>query len=377
MGNLEFNSQNVTRLLRLANSTTPWQSNSQTPIQIVQAGYVRDLFVYLTGATTTTTNPATLLDNWAPWGVIGNFQVNSNVQAGIINLSGIATYWLDSMLYGLEHMGNTIDTTLVTGTGVVAGQLTTLYSVPSATGAGTLSLPYFIPLAQKISTLDGYVGIWDLQDPSIQMTLLYTPQTSSVATPFSIQEGAAATGTGLFTQTGATGVTLTTPTMLVTRIMYDPPVDPREDPDFGYVHSYYEETWNTGLAGSKIVNWRALANSGYITRLLFGLFDSGPATGIPDSQGSGANFINFTVGNNAPVYVETVQESRYRQSWELGHFLPQGVFYLDFLGQDLTMQNVLDTFIAGNINLQMNLQSALGATPVGKVVRGMLQALQQ
>lgn len=318
------------------------------------------------------------MDNWAPWGVIGNFQVNSNVQAGIVNLSGIATYWLDSMLYGLEHMGNTIDTTLVTATGVVAGQLTTLYSVPSSVGAGTLSLPYLIPLAQKISTLDGYVGIWDLQDPSIQMTVLYTPQTSSVASPFSIQEGATATGVGLFTQVAATGVTVTTPTMLVTRIMYDPPVDPREDPDFGYVHSYYEETFNTGLAGSKILNWRALANSGYITRLMFGVFD-GPVvnTGIPDTQGSGSNFINFTVGNNAPVVVETAQETRFRQSWELGHFLPQGVFYIDFLGQDLTMQNVLDTFVAGNINLQLNLQSALGASPVGKVVRGMLQALQQ
>jgi len=53
------------------------------------------------------------------------------------------------------------------------------------------------------------------------------------------------------------------------------------------------------------------------------------------------------------------------------------VFYIDFLGRDLTLQNVLDTFTAGNINLQMNFSSALGATASGKVIRAMLQAVQQ
>jgi len=182
---------------------------------------------------------------------------------------------------------------------------------------------------------------------------------------------------GLFTQVAATGLTVATPTMLVTRLMYDPPVDPRDDPDFGYVNSFYEETWQTGLAGSKVLNWRALANSGYLCRLLFGVFDSAVPGGIPDTQGPASNFINFTVGNNAPVYVETVQEYRKRASIELGHQLVTGAFYLDFLGRDLTLQNVIDTFVAGNINLQLNLNSALGTTPSGKVVRQMIQALQQ
>jgi hypothetical protein len=377
MGNLEFNTQNVTRFLRLANSTSNWVSNSQTPVQIVQAGYVRDLEVFLNGATTTTTNPATMLDTWAPWGVINNFQVNSNVQAGIINLSGIAVNWVDQVLEGLEHMGNSPDTNLVVPQGVSAAQLTSQYSVPSSTGAGTLQLPYWIPLAQKINTLDGYVGIWDLQDPSIQMILNYTPNSPTAASPFSIIEGAAATGSGLFTQAASTGVTVTTPSMLVTRLMYDPPVDPRDDPDFGFVHSFYEETWNTGLAGSKVINWKALANSGYITKLIFGVFDSTGPAGLADTQGTLTNFINFTVGNNAPVIVETIYETRFRQSYELGHYLPQGVYYIDFLGGDLTMQNVLDTFTAGNINLQMNFVNALGGTSSGKVIRGMLQALQQ
>ena len=56
---------------------------------------------------------------------------------------------------------------------------------------------------------------------------------------------------------------------------------------------------------------------------------------------------------------------------------------MDFLGQDLTLQNVLDTFTAGNINLQMNFNSALSSSTVagvgsnGKVIRQMLQALMQ
>jgi hypothetical protein len=376
MGNLEFNTQNVTRKLRIANSSSNWVSNSQTPIQVVQAGYVQDILVYLTAATTVTTNPVTTADSWAPWGVIGNFQVNSNVQASIINLSGIADAWVRDLLMGLEQMGNTADTNLVSE--VNSAGVGTIYSVPAAAGAGTLTLWYWLPLAQKVNTLDGYIGIWDLQDPSIQMTVLYTPNSPTNATPFSISEGTTATGSGLFIQpAGATGATATTPNMLFTRVMYDPPVDPRDDPDFGYVNSFYEETFNTGLAGSKVLNWRALANSGYLCRLLFGVFDSAVPGGIPDSQGVQSNFINFTVGNNAPVYVETVQEFRMRSSIETGHQPVAGVYYLDFLGRDLTMQNIIDTFVAGNIQLQMNLNSALGASPSGKVVRQMIQALQQ
>ena len=375
MGNIEFATQNVTRNLRIANSSSNWISNTQTPVQIVQAGYVRELGVWLNGATTTTTNPVVPDVYGGPWGVIGNFQVNSNVQASIINLSGIAADWVREVIMGLEGMGNTVDTSLVSE--VNSAGLGQIYTIPASTGAGTLALYYWLPLAQKINTLDGFVGIWDLQDPSIQMTMLYTPNSPTQTSPFSIQEGATSTGAGLFTQTAGTGCTLTNPTMLVTRNMYDPPVDPRDDPDFGYVNSFYEESWQTGVAGSKQLNWRALANSGYITRLIFSAFDSSVPGGVADTNGSNSNFINFTVGNNAPVIVETIQEYRFRSSMELGHQLPQGVFYIDFLSKDLTMQNVIDTFTAGNIQLQLNTVNTLGATSSGKVVRQMLQALQQ
>lgn len=389
MGNLEFNSQNVTRLLRLTNSTSIWQSNTQTPVQIVQAGYLRDLMLILSGAVTTTTTAITLLDNFAPWGMFNNIQVNSNVQAGVINVSGIGLNWIDQVVMGLEKMGNTFDTN-VTATptttvdqplggpaGTALAVIPSLFQTPLTVQAGaSLILPYYIPLAQKINTLDGYVGIWDLQDPSIQMVLNYTPGSSSTATPFNIVEGTASTGAGLFTQAANTSV-IATPAVDVVRVMYDPPLDPKNDPEFGYVHSWYEELWNTSPGGSSVINWRALANSGYVTRLIFGVWDSSGTAGVADTKTNLTNSINLTVGNNAPVVVETINEYRLRSSQELGHQLTQGAFYIDFLGQDLTLQNVLDTFTAGNINLQMNFSSGLGATSTGKVLRGMLQALMQ
>jgi len=388
MGNLEFNSQNVTRLLRLTNSTSIWQSNTQTPVQIVQAGYLRDLMLILSGVVTTTTTALTLLDNFAPWGMFNNVQVNSNVQAGVINVSGIGLNWIDQVVMGLEKMGNTFDTS-VTATptttvdqpqggpvGTALAQVPSLFQVPLTAAVNTLILPYYIPLAQKINTLDGYVGVWDLQDPSIQMVLNYTPASASTSTPFNIVEGTASTGAGLFTQAANTSV-IAAPAVDVVRVMYDPPLDPKNDPEFGYVHSWYEELWNTSPGGSSTINWRALANSGYITRLIFGVWDSASTSGVADSKTNLTNSINLTVGNNAPVVVETINENRLRASQELGHQLTQGAFYIDFLGQDLTLQNVLDTFTAGNINLQMNFSSGLGATSTGKVIRGMLQALMQ
>lgn len=389
MSNLEFNSQNITRLLRLANSTSVWQSNTQTPVQIVQAGYLRELALILSGAVTTTTTAITLLDNFAPWGLLSNVQVNSNVQAGVINCSGIGLNWIDQVVMGLEKLGNTFDTTVSSTPftavdepqgGPVATALNpvpSLYQVPLTVQAGaSLIVPYWLPLAQKINTLDGYVGIWDLQDPSIQMVLNYTPGTSTTSTPFSITEGTASTGAGLLTQAANTS-TIAAPTLDVVRIMYDPPLDPANDPEFGYVHSWYEELWNTAPGGSSTINWRALANSGYITRLIFGVWDSASTSGVADTKTNLSNSINLTVGNNAPIYVESINEYRLRSSIELGHQLTQGAFYVDFLGQDLTLQNVVDTFTAGNINLQMNFSSGLGATSSGKVIRGMLQALMQ
>jgi hypothetical protein len=389
MSNLEFNSQNVTRLLKLANGQSVWQSNSATPVQITQAGYLRDLSVVLSGAVTTTTTAITLLDNFAPWGLISNFQVNSNVQAGVYNVSGIGTNWINQVVMGLEKMGNTFDTTntatpntsvdepLGGPAATTANVVPSLFQIPLTAQAGaTLTIPYWIPLAQKINTLDGYVGIWDLQDPSIQMVLYYTPGSSTASTPFSIVEGTASTGAGLFTQAANTSV-IAAPIMDIMRAMYDPPLDPANDPEFGYVHSWYEEMWNTAPGGSSTINWRALANSGYITRLVFGVWDSSGTAGVADSKMNLTNSINLTVGNNAPVYVENINETRMRSSIEMGHQLTQGAFYLDFLGQDLTLQNVLDTFTAGNINLQMNFSSGLGATSTGKVIRGMLQALMQ
>ncbi len=374
MSNLNFNSQNITRLLRIANSTSNWVSNTQTPVQIVQAGYLRDLEAILSGVTTVTTTAVTL-DSFGPWGMIANYQVNSNVQAGIINSSGIGVNLLDQIKQGLEGNGNTPDTNLVVPAGTAA-TLATLYSIPAGAGAGSLVLPYLLPLAQEIRTLDGYVGIWDLQDPSIQMTLNYTPGSSSTGTPFNIVEGTAKTGAGQFVQTANTA-TVATPSMDVVRVMYDPPLDEANDPDFGFVNSYYQEQWNTGLAGSSTINWRALANSGYIERLVFYVWDSAGPDGVADSKLAATNAINFTVGNNAPVVVESGPEYRFRASQELGRQLPLGCFYIDFLGKDLTMQNVLDTFTAGNINLQMNFSSGLGATSSGAVFRQMLQALQQ
>jgi len=35
MGNFEFNSKDVTRLIRIANGVSVWQSNTQTPVQIL------------------------------------------------------------------------------------------------------------------------------------------------------------------------------------------------------------------------------------------------------------------------------------------------------------------------------------------------------
>ena len=371
MGNLEFNTQGATRLIRQAAGTYPWQSNTATTIQIPQTGYLRDLEVLVQG--TPTFSGSVSVDVLGPWNIISNFQLNSNVQAGILNLSGDGVAWFNLIQQALEHKGNSPDTQLVTVQN--AADFTYLYQVPTNSGFSGNSLmqvPFKLPLAQMINTLDGYVGIWDLQDPSVTMTMLYTPNSASNTSPFNIYS--ASHGVAPYYDAAHT-VTLTTPQNIVTKVQYDPPADAAMDPDFGYVNSIYEEQWQNGVAGSKVLNWKALANSGYITRLIFSIYDNNNNNGVSSSLLGNSNAINMTVGNNSPVVVETIYEFNERANEEMGHLPPQGVFYIDFLGIDLTMQNVLDTFTVGNINLQMNTSSALGSSASGKVIRQMLQAL--
>lgn len=407
MSNLEFNTKDVTRLIRLNNSVVPWASNTQQPIQIVQTGYLRDLVIFVQGTPTVTGAVASVFaDPLGPFNVINNFQVNSNVQAGIVNLSGDGAAWYDIVKFGLEYMGNNPYATLIQ-TGDVQGNVTpNPYNLLDLTweeefqnaaalvaGASNplFQVPWILPLAQQINTLDGQIGIWDLQDPSVQMTLLFTPNSSSAASPFLITGAAVGTSPYNAVAPGTNNISLTAPRTWVQRVMYDPPLDRANDPDFGYVHSIYEEQWNTSPGGSSVLNWKALANSGWITRLVFSVLDSNNLPGTPAAYTAAyntragvspalmgaVNAINLTVGNNAPVYVESIYDFAWRANLELGQELPQGVFYIDFLGRDLTLQNVLDTFTAGNINLQMNFSSALGATSSGKVIRAMLQAVQQ
>ncbi len=409
MGNLEFNSKDVTRLIRLQNSTTSWSSNTQTPVQIVQTAYLRDLIVIIQGTPTLTGAAGSVfIDPYGPFNVITNFQVNSNVQAGIINLSGLGAAWYDMVKFGLEYMGNNPFAPLLAQSNAGSGTPSassaypatdytylsdgTITAAPTAGSANPLwQVPYLLPLAQQINTLDGQIGIWDLQDPSVQMTLLFTPNTTSAASPFLITASTVGASPYNAVAPGTNNWSLTTPRTWVQRVMYDPPIDRTLDPDFGYVHSIYEEQWNTSPGGASVINWKALANSGWITRLVFSVTDSAnlPATpaaygaafntrgGVAPSNVLNNNAINLTVGNNAPVVVESIYDFMWRANLELGTELPQGVFFIDFLGRDLTLQNVLDTFTAGNINLQMNFNSALGATSSGKVMRAMLQAVQQ
>jgi hypothetical protein len=223
------------------------------------------------------------------------------------------------------------------------------------------------------------------------MTLLFTPNSSSSASPFLITGSTVGTSPYNAVAPATNNWSLTTPVTRVQRVMFDPPLSAANDPDFGFVSTLYEEQWNTALGGASTINWKALANSGWILRLVFSVTDSNNLPGAPaaytaayntrggvaPSNMTNANAINFTIGNNAPVVVESIYDYTYRANDQLGSQLPQGVFFLDFLGKDLTLQNVMDTFTDGNINLQMNFNSALGSTSSGKVIRQMLMAVQQ
>ena len=155
MGNFQFLSQNVTRKIRLANSTNPWQSNTQTSTQILQTAYLSDLILIAQGTPTFTPGTGSIAaDSQGPFNIFTNLQVNSNVQAGIINASGDGMAWYDMLKWKLEpqYKGNSPYTDLV---GEPNSNDTTYQfngselSQPAAPLNQLWQVPFHLPLAQQ------------------------------------------------------------------------------------------------------------------------------------------------------------------------------------------------------------------------------------
>lgn len=358
---MAWGDQGVSRLLRATNSgAIAWGSGgSPTSINIQQAGILRRLRMYH-NSSTVTLGGGTLptLDNLAPWNMYTLVSLAPNGLAPIIQTSGYGLY-LVNVLKSAEKHSVTPDVTL----GSVTNHETTtdIYSASNSTAqASRFTLD--IPVAQRVRSLGGDVGMWPLQNASAQLQLGFTPNSATAASPYSIYNATA--GAGVYTGGASTPTaTITSPTVDLFREFYEVPTSAANLPVFNMVSTWIEEApQGANVNSASSFTWTAKAMSGYIVRLGVFAYDGSTSTGIAATSLTAENALSITTDASTPKITESSYAALGRQREYYGFDLPQGFYAWDFLGMDLTMADILDTYTVGNIQFSANLSVALGSS---------------
>lgn len=330
-------------------------------------------------------------DGNGPYNLYTNISLIPNQQVPIVSTSGYGLWLFDFLQSILEadatnYLGflftNNLPT-LVAG-GAVAGIDPTwlntgnLIATPSGNQQSTAwTFPLHIPVTQRM--FNGIVGWWELGNPLAQVTVSLAPGYINAASPFNIYSLNG--GAQPYLVTGNSTITLASPICDVIRYLYDTPVQPQDRPPVTFINTVIEDTFQQSVGSAAALTYTFAPLSGYIARAIMYVTDQAAATnvalGVAGTKLLPTSSIQFSVGDGTVLISESIWENVLRQSMQLrSSQWPQGAFFYDFLGQDLTFQNVMSTYDQANIKMALNFSSAVGAASSGKVVRQMLKPLQ-
>jgi len=368
----------------LSNGKSPWgPGGSPVTVDIQRVGILRSLRLLTQSPTATFTAGVSLLrDVLGPWNVYKSVVLSPNQQAPILRCSGYGLYLFDIM-QNVEGLSATADTVLVTETN--ADPLANVFSGARVTGNGDWRLYHDLYVAQNIRSLGTEIGLWPLENPAVQLQLEYTPSSVSGASPFQIDsQNNTVALPGLLPYYGdpTSGVTLATPTIDVRRNLWEVPADASDDPPYIYVIQRLEENPQGGnVNGASFVEWKAVPLSGVILRLGILIFDGGATiptgNGVVEASLANSNSLSVLFGADTQKYSETGQAAHARMQDALGFSPPQGWFMFDFLGPDLTLADVIDTYTTPEVRLDVNLSTPLGAAnSFAKIQREMLVPIE-
>jgi hypothetical protein len=188
-----------------------------------------------------------------------------------------------------------------------------------------------------------------------QLSFLFTPQAVSLSgTTYTIGQSGADDLTQPYASSSST--TVAAPTLDLVRIMYEAIQNPQDFPDFSFVSQWLEEQPQTFSATG--FTFKQNQDAGVLARLIFGVFTSSN-TGVLSTKLTSANAIQLSYNTDTVKFKESGLEALARQRDQLGFDLPQGVFMYDLLGPDLTLADVLNSYVVPAIQLQMNIDSGV------------------
>jgi hypothetical protein len=364
-----------------------------TPVlpKLTIGGILEKVGVIIQGTPTYTPGTGTIArDIQGGYNVMSNMSIIPNQQVPIVSVSGFGNWLFNTVKEGLEldnfdaydiitgltspapaaglagftYIQDALDPSWVNSSFIIAA--------PSGNQAATWSIPNYLYTTQRM--FNGIVGYWELGNPLAQLTVSLTPSYSGAASPFNIYSATA--GVAPYFITGNATVTLATPQADIVRYLFDTPVNPQDRPPVTFINTILEDSFQNSPGGATQVKYTFQPLSGYIARVVMYVFNSTTSKGVDPTLMLASNSLQMNIGDGTSIVSESIYETALRQKNLLGFDLPRGAFFFDFLGRDLTWQEVYSTYDTANINAVLNFSSALGASSTGKVIKQVMKPLQ-
>jgi len=309
------------------------------------------------GGGTLTLGAGAAASAYGPYNAYTLLELLGNSQQDIFRFSGIGGSYVAMVKRGLEQglpplnasIGSPVNVTdtdfVFDGRAVVAPTTNTQWN-------WNLDLP----VSQLVRSLGGDIGMIPMSTENAQLQFSFTPQSVSVSgTTYTIGQSGADDLTQPYASSSST--TVAAPTLDLVRQMYEAIQDAANFPDFSFVSQWLEETPQTFSATG--FTWKQNQDAGILARVIFSVPTSASPWGVLTSKLTGASALQLSYNTDTAKFKESGLEAVARQRQQLGFDLPQGVFFYDLLGPDLTLADVLNTYVVPAIQLQMNIDSGV------------------
>lgn len=353
---MAWGDEGVTKLLYKQDSNVSWGPiNSPVTQQLIKSGILRNLRLLLNTGTMAFAG-ATTASLMGPYNALQDITVLANAQQIVYKASGIMGYEVDSVVRGLEFD----DVAANAEVGGAAINQTDQSFVFNGRQTATGNNPSWtwevkLPTSQVIRSLGGEIGLVPMSTENAQLTVSYTPTAVSVAAgTYTINSAADDLSMPYF---GANAVTIPNPAVDIFKQLYEPIINEADFPDFSFVNQWVEERPQT--FGTNGFTWKQNQDAGVLLRLVFGLWVNANPWGVPTSSLNRNDALVLSYNSDVVKFRESGIEALNRQREQLGYSLDLGVYFFDLLGRDLTLSDVLNSYIVPAIQLQMNTSAAV------------------
>lgn len=353
---MPWGDEGVTKLQYKQDSVTSWGPNG-TPktVPVTKAGIIKALRMIHGGGALALGSGASA-SAFGPYNAYSQLELLANSQQDIFRTSGYGMALIEMVKRGLEQGLPPRNTTIGSPPNVTDQDYSfdgRAINAPANNTQWNWSLN--LPVAQMVRSLGGDIGMIPMATENAQLSFLFTPNAASVSgTTYTISNGSASDDLSQ-PYYGTNATTIAAPTVDLMRTMYEAIQDPQNFPDFSFVSQWLEEQPQT-FSGTTFT-WKQNQDAGVLARLIFGVFTSAAPWGITTDKLSAANAIQLSYNTDTAKFKETGLEALARQRDQLGFDLPYGVFMYDLLGPDLTLADVLNSYVVPAIQLQMNYSS--------------------